>query len=157
MITQEQIEDIILEAIAKELQCLKNDEQAERMKILQERLELDEQWEKLDDFSNRHQNELQSIFPVGNSHTNFFGYGRHLGAVYYELSRDYNFLEFKENDLDNKYDKYGEYVNLSYQEISSETGLDQKSVKKYIDILERKGRLIRKKSIGGYLYKLEEE
>jgi len=47
-----------------------------------------------------------------------------------------------------------EYVIIKFEDFEQGLGISRDTAKKYIFILEQKDRIVRKKGLGGYLYKI---
>ncbi len=157
MITQENIEEIILNII--------------RQKVLESRMkfqkitenhknsirELEEKWRKLEQFSEKHKEELEQIFPIQDSNTQFLGYRSHLGAVFHDLSRFFDSIEYCMQRDTQEFERYKECVLITYSTFYELTGLNTNSVKKYLSILKKKGKIHTEKFIGGIGYKTFED
>jgi hypothetical protein len=154
---QEIIEDKIIEFIDQKIRSIIEKENLKELEMQANLKDLDEKWALLEQFQEKHMDELCKIWPLEKSRTQFLGYNSHLGAVFYEISRLYECYKFYRGH-DEKWSEISNgYVNVTYQEISDAIGLNPKSASKYLDILVQKGELLRKRGMGGLFYKFPDE
>lgn len=156
MLTQENIEEIILNIISKKTREIFDLEKSKLEESNQELKDLDCIWKKVEDFSDKHYQELSEIWPVDRSSSSFLGYNSHLGAVFHDIGRQYECIKFHIEYDKKEFDRNRGFACITYKEISEETGLNVNSVKKYLDILYQKGKIDKKRDIGGIFYKLKD-
>ncbi len=123
-----------------------------------EKKSLEESYEKLIEFGKRHYEELISIYnPVSRcgqipSGSEFFCD---------PLNQIVTRIEYNEMLLDHEFKNiglfYDEWVLITYSDLEKRTGLNAKSLKKYLEEMEEKNMFKRKRHISGYLYLIHDE
>lgn len=153
-ITQENIEDIILNLIRTKYEKSRIQIENEKNRLIEELEKLDIAWEKCEEFEKKHLEELQSIYSLPTKSTRSFP-TNYLEGAFYSIGRDYENTKYLLQRLnEDQFFLHG--ISLTYIEIERETGISSHTAKKYFDILVRKGKIISKRAIGGTLYKLLE-
>ena len=154
-ITQNDIEDIILDFIELQGEKIKESIKSELEGYEKEIEELQEAANKFEAFENKHKEELESIWPIRTFP--FQGKGSYLFFAFNELSCHYQCIQMSiEQTKKWKIRKDG-FIQVTYGEMEEGTVINQKSLKKYIQILQDKGLLFRKNGLGGSLYKIVEK
>ncbi len=149
MLIQETIEEMILDVIhAKAMETERLKEEAVN-KVRQEILALDVKIEALLKFDREHREELNKIHPFNRCF---------LEGPINDLANHQHWLRdlYLEQDLKELQPIEG-YDLITYEDFSKATGLSNDSVKKYIEILINKIKITRKRSMGGFCYKILSE
>jgi hypothetical protein len=145
---ENEIEDLIFEFIRKQIQEKESEVEEIKKKSAKELQRLEEADEKLREFEKKHHKELKEIYdfkysPFSSSY-NEFSHG-----IDYEpkwLKHQLECMGFHEGE-----------ILITYKDFEEAIGLNAKSTKKYLEILEVKGRINRKKVIFGYVYSIKKD
>jgi len=146
---QETIENLILDYILKK----QTDQQEIVDNLLEKRAisekEYNETIEKLCDFELRHTVELRKICDINRR--------SFLCSVHNDLG---NQQRWEDDDLEQELKQYGglrQFVCITYGDFEKDLGLSHNTIKKYSQLLEEKGKIVRKKGFWGFSYKFPDD
>lgn len=157
MLNQDDIENLIISFISKK-HLEKTDEIVKKcIEIEKEKTKIEIAYEKFGKFEEKHLNELQAIWKIPewreNGHDILSSY---LFGAYNSLSNHYRCLEMdKEQILSHKFCPE-DFVCIFFEDFEKDLGISKQTAKKYIGILEQKGKIIKKRGMPGLIFKVVE-
>lgn len=157
MLTQENIEDLIIEFIKEQHKLKLKELENERNEINEKKINLEKKLDKLIDFETNHLQELKEIYELPMRKRYSTDDDVRQFYLFHAINCIYNELECCKISLQEINDQKfcpEDFVQITYSDIENSLGISNATVKKYLMILEDKQRLIRKKAMGGFLFKI---
>lgn len=145
--TENEIEDIVFEFIRNRIELQKTEIEKLKKESSNRLDSLNESYNKILAFEEKYEKELDEIFKSRYQHLfmTLNEIGKQISNEPYKLLSDIEQITWHGE----------EKCTLTYKEFEEETGLNSRSVKKYLSILKAKGKIEIKRGIGGLIYSIK--
>lgn len=146
--TENEIEDMVLEFIRKRIEEKEEEVEAIKKKSYEEIELLEKAYAKLKEFEKKHHKEIMEIYN--------FSYSP-FSSAYNEFNHGIDYQpDWLEHQLQEHVINDGKIL-ITYKDFEEGTGLNSKSVKKYLSILEAKEKIEIKRGIGALIYSIKKD
>jgi len=147
--TENEIENIVFEFIRNRIEFQKTEIEKLKKESKKRLNYFNESYNKILAFEEKHEKELDEIYKSRYQHLFMT-----LNEIGKEISNEpYRLL----NDIEQITWHGEEKCTLTYKEFEEETGLNSRSVKKYLSILQAKEKIEIKRGIGGLIYSIKKD